>query len=151
MYLNQEEIEKFEQDGFLVLKDFVSEDACEALSHRATEIVRTFDPAESFSIFTTNKQTRHSDQYFLESGDKICCFFEEEAFAENGELRQSKSKSINKIGHAMHDLDPVFEQFSRTPELAQISKDIGFKDPRILQSMFTVSYTHLTLPTTPYV
>ena len=45
MYLNQEEIEKFEQDGFLVLKDFVSQDACEALSHRATEIVKAFDPA----------------------------------------------------------------------------------------------------------
>ena len=143
MYLNQEEIEKFEQDGFLVLKDFVSQDTCESLSNQATEIVEAFDPAESFSIFTTNKQTRHSDRYFLESGDKIRCFFEEEAFAENGELRQSKSKSINKIGHALHDLDPVFEQFSRTPELAQISKDIGFKDPRILQSMFIFKQPHI--------
>jgi len=141
--LNQEEIEKFDQDGFLVLENFVSQDACESLSNQATEIVKAFDPAESFSIFTTNKQTRHSDRYFLESGDKIRCFFEEEAFAENGELRQSKSKSINKIGHAMHDLDPVFEQFSRTPELAQISKDIGFKDPRILQSMFIFKQPHI--------
>ena len=64
MDLNQEEIEKFEQDGFLVLKDFVSQDACEALSNRATEIVKAFDPADSVSIFTTNKQTRHSDRYF---------------------------------------------------------------------------------------
>ena len=77
MYLNQEEIKKFEQDGFLVLKDFVSQDAWEALSHRAAEIVKAFDTAESVSIFTTNKQTRHSDRYFLESGDKIRCFFEE--------------------------------------------------------------------------
>jgi Protein involved in biosynthesis of mitomycin antibiotics/polyketide fumonisin len=43
----------------------------------------------------------------------------------------------------MHDLDPVFEQFSRTPELAQISKDIGFKDPRILQSMFIFKQPHI--------
>ena len=143
MILTQKQIELFEQEGFLVLEDFVSQDACEALSHRATEIVKAFDPAESVSIFTTNKQTRHSDRYFLESGDKIRCFFEEEAFAENGELRQSKSKSINKIGHAMHDLDPVFEQFSRTPELAQISKEVGFKDPRILQSMFIFKQPHI--------
>jgi len=136
MHLSQVEIELFEQDGYLVLEDFVSKDACEALSHRATEIVEAFDPSESVSIFTTNEQTRHSDSYFLESGDKIRCFFEEEAFGENGELLQAKSKSINKIGHAMHDLDPVFENFSRTPELAQISKEFGFKDPRILQSMF---------------
>ena len=143
MLLSQVEIEIFEQNGYLVLEDFVSKDACEALSHRATEIVDAFDPSESVSIFTTNEQTRHSDRYFLESGDKIRCFFEEEAFAENGELRQAKSKSINKIGHAMHDLDPVFEQFSRTQELAQISKEVGFKDPRILQSMFLFKQPHI--------
>ena len=143
MLLSQVEIELFEQNGYLVLEDFVSKDACEALSHRATEIVDAFDPSESVSIFTTNEQTRHSDRYFLESGDKIRCFFEEEAFGENGELRQAKSKSINKIGHAMHDLDPVFEQFSRTPELAQISKEVGFKDPRILQSMFIFKQPHI--------
>ena len=143
MLLSQVEIELFEQNGYLVLEDFVSKDECEALSHRATEIVDAFDPSESVSIFTTNEQTRHSDSYFLESGDKIRCFFEEEAFAENGELRQAKSKSINKIGHAMHDLDPVFEQFSRTQELAQISKEVGFKDPRILQSMFIFKQPHI--------
>ena len=143
MFLSQVEIELFEQDGYLVLEDFVSKDACEALSHRATEIVDAFDPSESVSIFTTNEQSRHSDRYFLESGDKIRCFFEEEAFGENGELRQAKSKSINKIGHAMHDLDPVFENFSRTPELAQISKEVGFKDPRILQSMFIFKQPHI--------
>ena len=143
MLLSQVEIELFEQNGYLVLEDFVSKDACEALSHRATEIVDAFDPSESVSIFTTNEQTRHSDRYFLESGDKIRCFFEEEAFAENGELRQAKSKSINKIGHAMHDLDPVFEQFSRTQELAQISREVGFKDPRILQSMFIFKQPHI--------
>ena len=143
MLLSQVEIELFEQNGYLVLEDFVSKDACEALSHRANEIVDAFEPSESVSIFTTNEQTRHSDRYFLESGDKIRCFFEEEAFAENGELRQAKSKSINKIGHAMHDLDPVFEQFSRTQELAQISKEVGFKDPRILQSMFIFKQPHI--------
>ena len=143
MHLGQVEIELFEQHGYLVLEDFVSKDACEALSHRANEIVEAYDPSESVSIFTINEQTRHSDSYFLESGDKIRCFFEEEAFRENGELRQAKSKSINKIGHAMHDLDPVFEQFSRTQELAQISKEVGFKDPRILQSMFIFKQPHI--------
>jgi len=136
MLLTKKHIKLFEQDGFLVLENFVSQEACEGLRRRATEIVEAFDPAESVSVFTTNEQTRHSDRYFLESGDKIRCFFEEEAFAENGKLRQSKSKSINKIGHAMHDLDAVFQKFSRTPELAEIAKAVGFEDPKILQSMF---------------
>ncbi len=143
MFITQEQIQLFERDGFLVLEDLVSQEACNVLRHRASEIVETFDPSESVSIFTTNEQTRFSDRYFVESGDKIRCFFEEEAFEENGELKQTKELSINKIGHAMHDLDPVFDNFSRTPELAEIARDVGFKDPRILQSMFIFKQPHI--------
>ena len=136
MFLTKENMDFYESEGFLVLEHFVSIEECESLRQRAMAIVENFDPSESFSIFTTNEQTRHSDLYFLESGDKIRCFFEEEAFNENGELRQSKSFSINKIGHAMHDLDQVFDNFSRTSQLEKIAQDLGFIDPRIIQSMF---------------
>ena len=136
MFLTQKQIELFKQDGYLILEDFASLEACRSLRERASEIVEDFDPADSVSIFTTNDQTRHSDCYFLESGDKIRCFFEEESFGDNGMLLQAKKLSINKIGHAMHDLDPVFEKFYRTTELAKIAKDLEFEDPGILQSMF---------------
>ena len=36
----------------------------------------------------------------------------------------------------MHDLDPVFDAFSRTPALAGVARSIGFEDPVILQSMY---------------
>ena len=39
-----------------------------------------------------------------------------------------KALSINKIGHAMHDLDPEFETFCYTPELAGVAADIGLAD-----------------------
>ena len=36
----------------------------------------------------------------------------------------------------MHDLDPEFDRFSRTPELAAVAACLGFKDPVIIQSMY---------------
>jgi hypothetical protein len=44
-----------------------------------------------------------------------------------GQLRQAKALSINKIGHAMHDLDPVCERFTRGPKLAEVARDLGFR------------------------
>jgi phytanoyl-CoA hydroxylase len=134
--MNASEIAQYERDGFLVLKDFVSHEACNALHARADELVREFDPAGVVSIFSTHEQTRTSDDYFLGSGDKIRFFFEENAFRPDGSLRQPKERSINKIGHALHDLDPVFDAFSRTTEIKGLVADLGIDDPLLLQSMY---------------
>jgi phytanoyl-CoA hydroxylase len=125
----------YERDGFLVLEDFVAPDACDAMRARAAEIVAGFQP-HTVSIFSTHEQTRTVDQYFLGSGDQIRCFFEEEAFAPDGSLRRPIEQSINKIGHAMHDLDPVFSRFSRDPRLAALVGELGIADPLLLQSMY---------------
>jgi phytanoyl-CoA hydroxylase len=134
--LDESERERYERDGFLVLEDFVDAQSCDQLRDRAAELVAGFDPGEHRSIFTTREQTRRSDEYFLGSGDTIRFFFEEEAFGPDGELRQTVDRSLNKFGHAMHDLDPVFDDFSRTPRLAALAADLGYREPRLLQSMY---------------
>jgi phytanoyl-CoA hydroxylase len=127
----------FDRDGFLVLREFKTAGEIAALRDRAAEIVAAFNPGEAGAIFTTrDESTTKADEYFLSSGDKIRCFFEEEAFDAAGELRQSKLLSINKIGHAMHDLDPVFEDFSRDPRLHALTLALGLAQPRVYQSMY---------------
>jgi phytanoyl-CoA hydroxylase len=134
--LSSDQIERYDRDGFLVVPDFVTTTACERLRARANELVDAWEPGRERTVFTTDTQERVSTREFLSSGGRTWCFFEEEAFDERGELRRSKALSINKIGHAMHDLDPVFEAFTYTPDLAAVAADIGLVDPLVLQSMY---------------
>ena len=136
--------ERFDRDGFVVFEDFVDPAACDELKVRANQIVSAFEPdATTRSVFSTNEQTRTSDEYFLGSGDKIRCFFEEEAFDPAGELRQPIEQSINKFGHAQHDLDPTFDAFSRTPELAAMADALGFGSHVLVQSMYIFKQPHI--------
>ena len=125
----------YERDGFLVLERFVDPAACDALLARAGELVRAFRP-ETISVFSTRDQTRTSDAYFLGSGSEIRQFFEEDAFAPDGSLAHPVERAINKIGHALHDLDPVFSRFSRDPRLAELVATLGIEQPLLLQSMY---------------
>ncbi|MCY7305968.1 MAG: phytanoyl-CoA dioxygenase family protein [Rhodoferax sp.] len=128
--------ERFLQDGYLVLPGFKGADEIASLRQRAAEIVDAFDPSGSVSVFTTKEQARTADRYFLGSADKIRCFFEEEAFARDGSLKQDKALSINKIGHALHDLDPLFDRFSRGNALQALACSIGLEQAVLWQSMY---------------
>lgn len=134
--ITPQQLEEYETQGFLVLAGFCEDVETNALRTRADELVREFDPSDLPSIFSTHEQSRVTDEYFLTSGDKIRFFFEENAFNPDGTLKQAKEKSINKIGHALHDLDPVFDRFSRSDKIKQLSADLGIKNPLLLQSMY---------------
>jgi len=134
--ITPQQLEEYETQGFLVLAGFCEDVETNDLRTRADELVREFDPSDLPSIFSTHEQSRVTDEYFLTSGDKIRFFFEENAFNPDGTLKQAKEKSINKIGHALHDLDPVFDRFSRSDKIKQLSADLGIENPLLLQSMY---------------
>ena len=136
MEVSSAQLAEYKERGYLVLERFVSDAACDELRTRAGELVQEFDPQEVVSIFSTHEQNRLTDDYFLNSGDKIRFFFEENAFNTDGTLKFEKEKSINKIGHALHDLDPVFDRFSRNANVQQLATALGFDKPLLVQSMY---------------
>jgi phytanoyl-CoA hydroxylase len=136
MKIDSDQLACYEREGFLVLNDFVAESTCDELRARAGQLVKEFDPAGVLSIFSTHEQSRLSDDYFLESSDKIRCFFEEDGFLTDGTLKHTKEGSINKIGHALHELDPVFSDFSRSQSIRDLINDLQMEDPLLLQSMY---------------
>ena len=134
--LNPDMLADYREAGVLILRDFVSREACRVLKRRMLELVEEFDPEQVRTVFSTTSDSHQADDYFITSGDKIHFFLEDGAFDANGKLRQPKADSLNKVGHAMHDLDPVFDAFSRTPELAGVAAGLGFERPGIIQSMY---------------
>ncbi len=134
--LTPEQVERYRRDGLLVIEGFADGSDCDRLRERAEHLVAEFNPGANVSVFTTREQERASDDYFLESGDKIRFFFEEDAFDQSGRLIKEKDRAINKIGHALHDLDKVFNEFSRRPRLARVVADLGFEAPLLVQSMY---------------
>lgn len=133
--LTTEQIDTFERDGFVVCPNVIDVDECEALRKRAAEMMDELDETTVASTFgTTGSQARN--EYFLDSGPGIGFFWEEGAVNDDKTLNRPKELAANKLGHAMHDLDPVFDHFSRRTGMAEIAADLGYTDALLAQSMY---------------
>mmetsp|Transcript_12733 Transcript_12733/g.22514 ORF Transcript_12733/g.22514 Transcript_12733/m.22514 type:complete len:353 (-) Transcript_12733:110-1168(-) len=134
--LSPQQVEDFNAQGFLVLEGHAPLEQCTALKARVDELLQGFDPSTVKSVFSTKNQTETTDAYFLNSASNVSFFLEEKAIDEAGNLLRPKEKAINKIGHALHDVDPVFREFSRSPAVTAIMHSLGYKRPLPVQSMY---------------
>ena len=134
--LNKEMLNFWDNNGYLIIEDFKTHKECDELINRSKELIEEQDFNNQQSVFDTVSQSHNDDNYFLESGDKIRFFFEEKANLDEENVKTNKQYIVNKIGHALHDLDDKFIAFSKNEELDQIARAIGFQDPLLLQSMY---------------
>lgn len=108
---------------------------------RAHSLLSSFDPTtHPLTKFTTAADGDHvGDEYFLSSGSEIRYFLEPGAVTpatetEPARLNVPADRSVNKIGHGLIK-DPTFEKYTLSPNVSSIARDLGMKDPRVLQSM----------------
>ncbi len=131
--LSDTQIQDFEKDGVLVIPEFFTEDECDGVQNRMSKLLSEYRPQEKETVFSTTDNTHTQEDYFLTSGDKIRFFFED---SEAIDKSRPLELSLNKVGHALHDLDPVFSNFVRQPKFAKLATDVGFVSPLLLQSMY---------------
>ena len=134
--LDKEMLNFWNDNGYLIIEDFKNHEECDELINRSKKLIEEQDFNNQQSVFDTVSQSHNDDNYFLESGDKIRFFFEEKANLDEENVKNNKQYIVNKIGHALHDLDDKFIAFSKNEQLDQIARAIGFHDPLLLQSMY---------------
>ncbi|XP_049885363.1 phytanoyl-CoA dioxygenase domain-containing protein 1 isoform X2 [Pectinophora gossypiella] len=102
------------------------------------ELTKNLPSAEQRAVFSTKEGSKQQlkDKYFLESNDKISYFFEAEAVGDDGELKVDPSVSLNKVGHALHLLHPIFRCYTYCSRVKTVCKELGFKEPAVVQSMY---------------
>eukprot|EP00922_Rhytidocystis_sp_ex-Travisia-forbesii_P064693 GHVS01096094.1.p2 GENE.GHVS01096094.1~~GHVS01096094.1.p2 ORF type:complete len:147 (-),score=26.41 GHVS01096094.1:994-1434(-) len=103
------------RDGFAVCRNFFSKQIMLELRQRCLDLVDDFTPPTSTSqqhssTFSTSPEDRTGGEFLMASADEIRFFVEKD----NSKVFVDNLYSINKIGHALHEKDPVFRK--RTQE-----------------------------------
>ncbi|KAK7317883.1 hypothetical protein RJT34_02480 [Clitoria ternatea] len=134
--LSSEQLQFFNSQGYLVIESFASDDEIQAMMKRMEQLVNDFDPSSTASIFSTKNQQELTDNHFFESANGVSFFFEEKAFDGDGNLKQPKQLSLNKVGHALHEIEPAFKKFSSSEKVSSLMNSLGYRRPVIMQSMY---------------
>lgn len=151
--LTVEQIASFERDGYLVLENFWDAHTVDSLRQRMHDLVCSADLSNVETIFSTDEGNRaHSrDSYFLESGRAIRYFWEQKAWDPVAKkLTLPATEAINKVGHGLHDLDPVFEKVSYTKQIGTICRQLGQVKPLLAQSMYIFKHARVGGEVTPH-
>ncbi|CAD5221367.1 unnamed protein product [Bursaphelenchus okinawaensis] len=127
----------YDENGYVLIKNVFSEAECDDMKEEIEKIVDKLDLSQHpKTIFDTYDDQRHVDTYFLDSASKVSFFYEEGALAKDGTLTVPKDQALNKIGHALHWLNPVFKKYTFDQRICNIVRSLGFQNPHIVQSMY---------------
>lgn len=131
-------MQSWSDNGYLVLPGFVQREQIDSMKERAIGIMKGISTT-AISVFTTDtQQVKTTDKYFLDSSTEVRCFFEEGAIAADGSLVRDPELCVNKIGHALHEKEPVFERLFATQWILSLLRQLGQREPALTQSMYII-------------
>lgn len=179
--LTQEQVQFFNDNGYLVIENFVALEEAQKLRQQIQHIIETqYDAQKHKSIFMCDHTDggHIKDQYFLDSSDQISFFLEtteqqaqvssqkqeeqqenqqeqETVPAPQAQQAQQRPKDaklfMNKIGHALADRDPIFQQFTFRDYVYRATKQLmQYEDPMVVQSMYIFKPPFIGGPVTPH-
>lgn len=118
------------ENGVLVFDGFWDAETVSRVRARAVQLRAVCAEEAPDAVFDAEDQAHATDAWFCTSGETIRAFFEPAA-AENVD----RTHRVNKLGHALHDLDPLFSRVLRDPRLAVLLARLGVQEPLLVQSM----------------
>ena len=126
---------RFREDGFVVLPDAINDRTLERLRHAIDLRVSAHDPEADQAVFRTDDRDAGREEVFFASARSVQGFLEAKAVGEGGALKAPRDQCLNKIGHALHDLDPAFTELARSEPVRGGFAIGGLARPRLVQSM----------------
>uniref|UniRef100_A0A1A8DTN0 Phytanoyl-CoA dioxygenase domain-containing protein 1 n=2 Tax=Nothobranchius kadleci TaxID=1051664 RepID=A0A1A8DTN0_NOTKA len=156
-FMTDRDVQKYKEDGYVVLDGLLTPQECDELKQRMNEIVDRMDVPEHCRIsFSTDhdeqlqKQMQGNADYFITSGDKVRFFFEKGVFDDKGEFIVPKQRSLNKVGHALHAHESLYRKVTHSPKVQGIARKLGLSNPVILQSMYIFKQPGIGGEVTPH-
>ncbi|KAJ8103799.1 hypothetical protein POJ06DRAFT_279489 [Lipomyces tetrasporus] len=117
--LNPEQVAAFNRDGYLLLPGELSPARLKALFDETAKLLSDFRLEDHpLTKFSTDEKAHIGDDY-----PPTRC------------VDRPKEKAINKIGHALHNLNDELRADTINDRNSAIAQSLGFKDPLVLQSM----------------
>jgi len=130
----------WQQNGFLIIDSFYSVDECENLKNRAKLLIKNYSPENEVPNSLNNYDMKNKSFKF--SASNIAFFHEDDDCKELKSISKNEVENIKEIGHAIHDLDPVFNNFSRKKSLAILATSLGIEMPLLAKSTYILKHSN---------